>query len=260
LEPLEKIVEEIALSAKYRTIAPSVVRRVGAEALRRTHSTKEAIKETKATLHQMAGAYLANRPRYGVWEEALKGAGDSWGQACREMMALHASTQERLPFLEVFYAQIFDLLPPVKSVLDLACGLNPLAKFAMPLQEDATYFAYDLYTDLAWFLQSVGIEAGVCDLLTIADRERLYERPVDVAFLLKIVPLLDHGDRGVARELLLRLPAKHIVVSFPTRSLGGKGKGMVQNYTTRFESLVAGESWSVERLEFQNELCFVVSK
>ncbi len=260
MEPLEKIVVEVALSSKYRTIAPSVVRRVGTEALRRTHSTKEAIKDTKATLHQMAGAYLANRPRYEVWEEALNGAGEEWGRVCREMMALHTSTQERLPFLDSYYAQIFDLLPPVHSVLDLACGLNPLAKFVMPLQEGAMYYAYDLYTDLAEFLRQVGVEAGVCDLLTAEDRERLYERPVDVAFLFKIVPLLDHGDKGVARELLLRLPAKQIVVSFPTRSLGGKGKGMVQNYSTRFESLIAGESWSVERLEFPNELCFVVKK
>ena len=52
---------------------------------------------------------------------------------CLERMRGHASTQERLPILEEFFQTTLASIAPVESVLDLACGLNPLALPWMPL-------------------------------------------------------------------------------------------------------------------------------
>ena len=50
-------------------------------------------------------------------------------------MGYHSSTRERLPILEQFYARALADIPPARVVLDLACGLNPLALAWMPLGE-----------------------------------------------------------------------------------------------------------------------------
>src|SRR5690606_12217651 len=118
-------------------------------------SAKVALKEAKAKLHQVAAAYFSRSPRYDEWLAELRGAaGDParLREICSAAMATHASTRERLPQLERFYAALFAALPPVSVVADLACGLNPLAAPWMSLPAGATYYACDLYADLCAFL------------------------------------------------------------------------------------------------------------
>ena len=67
-------------------------------------------------------------------------------------MSLHASTRERLPILDGFYSTVLAALPAPRRVLDIACGLNPLASSWMPLAPDVTYTAYDIYSDMMQFI------------------------------------------------------------------------------------------------------------
>ena len=90
-----------------------------------------------------------------------------------EIMRHHASTRERLPILDVFYPAIFAELGEVHSILDIACGLNPLAIPWMPLPQDATYHALDIYADMMHFigeymhLTGINGTATPCDVLTV---------------------------------------------------------------------------------------------
>ncbi|MBC7324349.1 MAG: 16S rRNA methyltransferase, partial [Moorella sp. (in: Bacteria)] len=56
------------------------------------------------------------------------------------------------------------------------------------------------------------------------------------------------------------IPADYLLVSFPTYSLGGRGKGMRVNYAQRFEQLVADKPWTIWRFDFPTELAFLVHK
>jgi 16S rRNA (guanine(1405)-N(7))-methyltransferase len=56
------------------------------------------------------------------------------------------------------------------------------------------------------------------------------------------------------------LNATHILVSFPLRSLGGRDKGMAEQYAQRFQELIDAQGWSTERFEFATELVFRVQK
>jgi 16S rRNA (guanine(1405)-N(7))-methyltransferase len=176
-------------------------------------------------------------------------------------MRQHASTRERLPVLDSFYRTIFGALPPIHSVLDVACGLNPLAIPWMPLTPGATYTACDLYADMIDFLNGffeiAGIagRAQVCDLVSGPPRQS-----ADLALVLKTLPTLDQIAKNAGRELLRALDARFLVVSFPARSLGGRDKPMAEHYAQRFEALVAAEGWPVERFEFPTELAFLVRK
>jgi 16S rRNA (guanine(1405)-N(7))-methyltransferase len=263
-DDLERLVAQVLASGKYRALHPAVVRAIGAQELAARGSLKAAVKATKGRLHQIAGAFLTRTPPYAAWLTALRdAAGDAarLRAVCLEVLSQHASTRERLPDLEQFYPAIFAALPPVSSVMDLACGLNPLAAPWMPLAPGASYLACDVYSDLSAFLGAalplLGLNgmSGVCDLTGAPPPWR-----ADVALLLKTLPLLEHTRRGAGRDLLQAIDAPYLVVSFPTRSLGGRNVGMAATYTAHMHAIAAVAAWQLQTLEFANEIVFVVRK
>lgn len=256
---VEQLVNSVLASSKYSQIAPELVRSIGASEILKRRNLKEAIKATKNKLHQIGGAYQAERMAYTDWLQTLRRAEDGAAlrSACSEIMAHHASTRERLPILAEFYSTLLADLAPMRSVLDLACGLNPLAIPWMPLAADARYFACDIYADQVKFLHAalpllgVGGEAAVCDLL-----QGCPTQVADVALLLKTIPCLEQVDKTIGRRLLAEIQAPVLIVSFPAHSLGGRSKGMAATYERHFAELVAGQSWQIERFAFAGELIF----
>ncbi len=265
-DQIDQLVQAVQNSAKYRTISAELIRRIGSRELAIRRNLKTAIKETKNRLHQIAGAYLDKPPRYAEWLAALEAAARNADATavratCIDIMSNHTSTRERVPILAEFYAALFAAIPPPQAVIDLACGLNPLARPWMPLAPDVTYHACDIYIDLATFLnrsftilQTPG-EAHVCDLIT-APPTQCY----DAAFVFKTLPVLDQMHQDAGRDLLRAINANAIFVSFPTRSLGGRARGMPANYGERFRALAAAEGWSIQAFEFATELAFLVRK
>jgi 16S rRNA (guanine(1405)-N(7))-methyltransferase len=262
---LEELVRSVVESPKYRTVSEDLVRRIGLRELAARRSLKEAVKATRNKLHQVAGAYLDGRPNYTAWAEQIAAAAEA-GESDLQRVSLqimqhHASTRERVGILSTFYTTTLAGLPPIRSVLDVACGLNPLARPWMPLAPDATYYACDIFADMMGFLNDyfriAGVrgQAQVCDL--VGDPP---QQPVDLALVLKALPPLEQLDKRAGLNLLRALNAKYLLVSFPARSLGGRDKGMVEYYADRFLALAAAEGWPVERFEFANELAFRVRK
>ena len=281
---IDELAEAVRASKKYAAVSDELIRSIGLRELAARKSLKEAIKATKNKLHQVAGAFFETQPPYPAWLELLADAATADGrrpttederrvsaklkaqnstlaEACREIMRHHASTRERLPIVEAFYRELFAALPPPRSVLDVACGLNPLARPWMPLPDGTAYYACDLYADMVAFLNGFFGLAGVpgqaaqCDLLAGAPRVS-----ADVALALKVLPPLEQLGKDAGRDLLRALDAPRIVVSFPTHSLGGRGKGMAASYDARFRAMAAAEGWPIERFEFAGELVFIVAK
>ncbi len=261
---LDLLVSSVQASPKYRTLSPDLVRTIGAQELAKRRHVKEAIKATKNKLHQIAGAYQTGKVDYANWLHALQKIGDGPAllrTVCREIMAHHASTRERLGILDEFYSTLFANLPRIASILDLACGLNPLAIPWMRLPPGATYTACDIYQDQIDFLQQCFALLGVdgvaqpCDLLQACP-----DQAADVVLLLKTIPCLEQADKTIGRKLLERINAPILFVSFPAQSLGGRNKGMTVNYEQHFRELVADKSWQIERFDFATELVFRVMK
>ncbi|MCU0495454.1 MAG: 16S rRNA methyltransferase [Chloroflexaceae bacterium] len=213
----------------------------------------------------MAGAYLDSRPPYDAWFATLAAAQaegpEQFRAACRTMLNQHASTRERLPVLETFYTTLFAALPPVRSVLDVACGLNPLAWPWMGLPAEVNYSACDLYSDMATFLNQC---FGLLGVAGVAEARDVIAAPppqqADVAFVFKTLPVLEQVRRDAGRDLLRALNAEHMLVSFPTASLGGRNRHMASNYATQFIALVETEGWQATRFDFASELVFLVRK
>ena len=265
-EQLARLVENVQASARYREISADLVRNIGARELSKRGSFKEAVKATKNKLHQVGGAYLSEQQAYATWLRDLQELvqarkEDELRVYLRTIMTHHASTRERLPILEEFYRTILAELPPVHSVLDLACGLNPLALPWMPLAQPVEYYACDMYTGMIDFLQRclplLGArgEAVVCDVL-----QSCPARQVDVAFVLKTLPCLEQVEKTVGSRLLRGINASAIVVSFPMHSLGGRAKGMQAHYASTFARLVEQTSWSSQSFTFATELAFLLTR
>jgi 16S rRNA (guanine(1405)-N(7))-methyltransferase len=264
--PLKDLVAAVQANRKYAQITPALVRRLSADTLAKGLIGKSAVKSVRNKLHQVGGAYFRSHPDY---EEALTQLGKldnapdspALRQFCRDQMAAHASTAERLPILPEFFQTCLAPIAPLTSVLDLACGLNPLAAPWMPLDADCTYTACDIYQDMLVFIEEfsrhIGLHVRVkpCDLVG-----EVPNQTAQVAFLLKAIPCLEQIDKDIGLPLLQKINAQHILVSFPARSLGGRKKGMPVFYRDHFYDMVDGQGWQVREYTFPSEIAFLVTK
>lgn len=261
-DPLKKLIAAIRASQNYGAVSQTLIESVGLSELNKRGSLKEAIKSTKNKLHQVGGAYLDQELPYGQWIENLRAVQDDPSAVralCLEYMEKHASTRERLPILETFYPTLFNLLPPIGSIVDLACGLNPLSLPWMPLPTGASYRAYDIYGDMTNFadgwIRLHGLNGGgFC-------RDILNDPPpdeADLTLLLKAIPCLEQISKNAGTCLLDSIRSPWLIATFPIASLGGREKGMRAHYEAHFEALTAGRGWTLQKVIFTTELAFVV--
>ena len=258
-----EIVQRVLRSPRYRDVDRSLLVCLADEELPRARNTDDAVKRVKRRLHQAVGAF---RGAARADEIAAAWSGDlaapALRAACADALRSHASTRERLDSLEAFYAGIWSVTGLPGSVLDLGCGLNPLALPWMGIGRDASYFASDVdrrpLAAVAAFLQLVGQPNRV-------EVRNLVESPpsddADVALLLKLVTTLDRQDPAAAAHLIRALRVKAAVVSFPKHSLGGRGKGMERTYRARLDRLAAdaGRVSAITEASVPGELVFVLS-
>ncbi|MCP4359240.1 MAG: 16S rRNA methyltransferase [Chloroflexi bacterium] len=261
-DQLELLLTAVTQSPKYRHVSPDLIRRIGARQLQIGRSQKEATKATKNKLHQVGGAYFASRPDYDKALHRLQTAVSDptlFRQTCRQIMQSHASTRERLPILAEFYRTIFTHLPPIHSIVDIACGLNPLTIPWMNLTTDMTYDAYDIYGDMLAFLAAFWPLVGV---LGRTHHQDIISQPptkkADLVFILKTLPCLEQSEKGATTNLLDAVNGHYLLISYPAQSLGGRRKGMAVNYEAQFAQLAHGRHWQVQKFEFDTELAFLV--
>ena len=267
---LEKQVKDLTAyvleKPKYRQISTGLITSIVQGELLKGRKMKETQKAVLSKLHQVGTAYFAQKQSYNEWEEALAQLpGDihspEAADFCVDVMRTHFSTNERLPILDNFYQTILSRIQPIPSILDLACGLNPLALPWMPVEPDVRYIGCDIFRDMTAFLNTFGthfnkdMRFDSCNLL-----ETHFDEKVKVALLLKTIPCLEQLEKGFAENLLRSIPAEYILITYPISSLSGRSKGMQENYTNQFNQLMAYVDWTYERFEFSSELAFLVKK
>ncbi len=98
-----------------------------------------------------------------------------------------------------------------------------------------------------------GAQAQLGDLLC-----EIPSRQADVALLFKVLPLLERQKAGAAAEVLNRVNAENIVVSFPTRSLSGHNVGMEQHYSEWMEKHIPDNRSVAVRFTEENELFYIL--
>lgn len=263
---LDALVEQVQRSEKYRSISPGLVRSLLITELEKQRSPKNAVKAARSKLHQVAAAYQEKPIPYAAMLDELALLPDDLHDPrvqafLTRAMPAHASTRERVPILSRFFHECLAPLGGVSSVLDLACGLNPLAIPWMPLQPGFTYTACDIYTDMMEFLKAFFARFHINGSTALCDVTReLPPVSAELTLVLKTLPCLEQIDKDAGQRLLEQITSPNILVSFPAHSLGGRSKGMLRNYERHFYELLAGRSWQVTRFEFPGELAFLVQR
>lgn len=256
-EIVERIVETITESGKYSNVHKGTIRRVAEIMATRFGKEKEIEKNVRKKLHQIYGAYFGE----GVKGLAEKGWDD---ERIMQILRSHVSTAERIGFYREFYERIFELLGPAEKkfrIYDAACGYNPFSAglFSERIEE---YVCSDIDVSLNKAL-NVFFSAKGLHRFRSENRDLLSE-PVDLSgydavFLFKTLSCIERQEKGSARKILDQaLRARHVIVSFPLKSIGGRDKGMEENYTQFMEGLVSGKDINVKQLEFPNELIFLL--
>lgn len=263
---LERVVASIRQKTKYATICPKFIERIVAQEILKRKSVKEAEKFSRSKLHQMAGAYLENRPNWKDWEIELGNLPhqvktSQVKEFCRLKMESHASTRERIPILESFFSQTLASLAPIHSILDLGCGINILSLAWMPLADDPIYQGLDIFQDMldfsTKFLQHFLLRGCMqcTDILTSLPKQR-----AQLGLILKVLPVLEQLDKNSVQSWLEKIPAEHLLVSYPVASLGGKGKGMKSHYHDQFNLLLTRLGWQAERFDFSSEIAYLIHR
>lgn len=259
-EAVEAIVTAVKRSKKYRDTHEETIRVLAADALKRYRKHKPALKSVREQLHSIMAPYLGD-PNYEAAIKQLVNAFASHDPAhikatCRDLMYYHLSTRERLPILNDFYGEIFQVTGKPRSILDIACGLNPLAFPWMDLEPPLDFYAYDIHEPRIAFLnQYFGLQ-GLPHLARVQDVAHHFpEETADIALFLKEMPRFERNYHGQGRPLLQSLNVRHIVISFPTISTHG-GRNLTGRYRDFLHQLIDGLNWGVTELLFEGELVF----
>lgn len=264
--PKIRLASEVARGKNFRSIDSTLVEQVAAEEFRSENSLKENVDRARSKLHQICNAYRAGIYNYADLSKKITCFSGSnrlteMRSAGEMLLRSHASTRERFPMIEHFYREIFDRLPPIHSVLDLACGMNPAAIPWMPLAEPFTYEAHDIYSDLAEILN---LFFNTFSVRGIARQTNLLSAfpsaEASLTLLLKTIPCLEQISASAGAEILQKIRSPYAVVSYPIYSLSGRQKGMRGQYETRFYSIVPTNLWEVEQLLFENEMVFLLKR
>jgi len=214
---LEDLVRKVLEKPKYQHIHKGLVKTVAIAELAKGRKKKETQKAVLSKLHQVGAAYFSQKPEYEEWKKELACLpadihSDQAKAFCTKVMGSHYSTDERLPILNAFYQHVLDSIKPIPTILDLACGFNPLALPWMPVDDDIQYYGCDIFTDMIDFLNLFAAHFGIhakfepCNLLDTA-----FNNPAKVAFLLKTTPCLEQLQKGFVQQMLDAIPAEYIL-------------------------------------------------
>ncbi len=261
---LTDVIDQLAKSAKYANLCPSTLERIAIWALARHDRPKDAAKAGKRKLHQVFGAYLdPGAVAFAERRTAEVGSAPSrqaLKDAATDILRHHASSNERLAYLAALYDAIWQITGQPRRLLDLACGFSPFALPFMGLDAACRYDAIDIDVQLA--ATSDRFRALFGQPGRVMADDILVHRPkigADIALFLKTLPCLEQQETGAGARLLGGIDARAIVVSYPTKSLGGRQKGMAQTYGGDVERLAVSIGRRLQQVDIEGELVFVLT-
>jgi len=225
---------------------------------------KAVLKNVRRKMHNIVAPYLGD-PNYADaihWLEVAYQSNnvEKIKQACTRILKEHASTRERIPYLKDFYEQIFAICGKPGSILDLACGLNPISLLWMNLPSSTDYYAFDIHTPRVNFINQFLVLAGKQPLAEVRDvLVRPPEIRSDIVFFFKEAHRLEQRRKGANRELWRALNVNTLFVSLPSSSLSGQHdlSGQMRRLV---QNAIQGLTWSMQEIKIGNELVFCIKK
>lgn len=177
---------------------------------------------------------------------------------CLRLLSQHASTRERLPYLQDFYEIIFNQIGTPSSLLDLACGINPFAIPFMQLPKNVFYYAYDIHKPridlINLFLEYYGMSGLAYHQDILVNPPTIY---ADTAFFFKEAHRLEKRAVGANRRLWSSLNVSNLVVSLPSTDLKHH-HDLTAKHCKLIEDVVSGLNWDLSHRVVNDEILFFI--
>jgi len=260
------LIEKIKKSSKYQKleICEDTIRNLLETEFKKYKNTNDAVKSAKKKLHEVVAIYLGD-PNYQSAIQKLTSSFnsnqiDAIKTSCSQIMLEHLSTRERSHILDQFYEKIFEITGKPSTILDLACGLNPLSFPWMQLSNSTNYYAYDIHQTRINFINDYFSLQELKSLARVQDI--LIDFPCetgDVAFIFKEVHRFENRKRGCTLALLDALSVHYIVISLPPKNKSGRGD-LKERHRNLLYTIIKERPWQVVEIEFENEIVFCLDK
>ncbi|MBU1199033.1 MAG: hypothetical protein KKF46_08370 [Nanoarchaeota archaeon] len=230
---------------------------------KRSKEHKELMKHVRAELREIYGVFILKgyEKRYKLLEELKK---DPSLENHNQILNLHKSSKERLPYYSIVYKRIIEITGKPKRIVDLACGLNPISYPYLGFKPD--YIACDLAEKDLEFIQkyfdlmNIKGKTKKIDLINeITDNLASLTKKDDLVLLFKALDSLEAIQRNISSVILQSLKAKQIVVSFSTQSLGGR-KAIKKEKRNWFSRVAENLNFKISSFEIPNEMFYVLTR
>ncbi|KKR06387.1 MAG: hypothetical protein UT34_C0001G0427 [candidate division WS6 bacterium GW2011_GWF2_39_15] len=254
------IVNRIYTSKKYKGINEGVIKRIVNGLENKYKKEKDIEENARALLHQIWGAYYSSRPDFRKLSKNFLESPDKRSFLINTLR-IHSSTNERIDDYEMFLDWVFEKTGDKESFYDAGCGLNPLF-FVLDTRFHTKRMVFsDIDVEEIEFLKVVfdhfklsNFKAEVGDIFIDFPK-------ADVVMMLKLLPVIEQQERGGSVDIIKKMKFKNLIVSYPTKSIGGMEKGMVSSYSSIFGEIAKKSQLKiVSRLESEREIFFMCEK
>ncbi len=207
---------------------------------------KIIVKEVRAELRKYTGRFQIKSPfekRKKLLEE----------YKIIELLKTHTSTKERLDDYDKIKELIYSSNP--KSILDLGCGLNPIAI----AKNGVKYYAYDIKESELRLIELYFKKNKIQGKTFFEDIREIEEFPkTDMCLIFKTLDIIESKGHKKAMEILQKIPSKKIIVSFSTKTLSGKPMNSPRRQW--FENLLNALNYKFEIFKIKNEIFYIIEK
>ncbi len=246
---LSGINEEIAKKEIDRKITPKIKKIIENERFK-SGDFKKFVKEVRAQLRRQFGAF--NNPKIDR-EELIK------KMDYEKLLLSHKSSKERMPYYKGIYEKVF-LGIKSASIIDLGCGLNPLSIEYMPIKID-DYLALDIGEKDLGIINEYFNQKGINGKARFFDASNLgsykFKEKFDYCFAFKVFEIIEKTkSHRLTEEIIIRIPAKVIVASFSTETLGGAR--MKRARRIWFEVMAKRLGFIVSSFQVKNEIFYIL--
>lgn len=143
-------------------------------------------------------------------------------QLIQDLLMSHVSTKERVDEYPIFYKELFDMIDPPRTILDVGCGIHPLS---YPFREieprPDVYVAIDKSRESIEILKIFSRLANPTRLIPVCDSiadirwsDCLTDNmeTFDIAFMLKFIPVICRQNKDILPHLM-SVPARWILIT-----------------------------------------------
>ena len=209
---------------------------------------KIVIKEVRSKLREYVG-------RFRVKSSSKKRMEFLEKEKISELLRTHSSTKERLDSESyLILKKIIAKIKP-KSILDLACGLNPIAL----AQKNIKYYASDINMEDLNIVKLYFKKKKITGKVYVSDltKEKIFPK-TDLCLILKTLDILEKGNYKFAENLIKNIPCKDLIISFSTRTLSGKPMNRPER--AWFERILEKINYKYDKTKTSNEIFYIIKK